>query len=74
LRIIQLIVLQFQLPLVGSETVQVTPLRRTLAFLPNPNALVVVNIGMQAVKLGYVAPTICALSYLGVLANASRFV
>jgi len=54
--------------------VQVTPLRRTLAFLPNPNALVVVNIGMQAVKLGYVAPTICALSDLGVLANASRFV
>ena len=35
------------------ETVQVTSLHRTLAssLLPNPNALVAVRKGMQAVKL-----------------------
>jgi len=27
-------------PVQGTEMVQVTPLRRTLAFLPNPNVLV----------------------------------
>jgi len=33
------------------ETEQVPPLRRTLAFLPNPSALVAISKGMRAVKL-----------------------
>jgi len=35
----------------GTETVQVTPLRITLASFPNPNALVAFSKVMQAVKL-----------------------
>ena len=60
------------------ETVQVTPLRRTLASSPNPNALVAISKGMRAVKLYFFDET-CS-SYLTVpakqvvLHNGSRII